>query len=91
MFYGTPLGDGAVTSGAWLDALAIRPNSSKTINPQCMHRRVTVVVLSVCYHEICCIPCLYIENKVSWGSLWCFQGFCCVAFAENAFFFKALA
>ena len=21
-------------------------------------------------------PFLYIENKVSWGSLWCFQGFC---------------
>ena len=31
--------------------------------------KVTVVISSVClsvyYHEICCIPCLYVENKMS--------------------------
>ena len=31
-YYGTPLGDDAVTSGTRLDALAIGPNSSKIIN-----------------------------------------------------------
>ena len=55
-------------------------------NPWCMHHRVTVVCLcvcvSVCYHKIFYIPCLYVENKVSQDSLQCFQGFCRVAFIE---------
>ena len=41
-------------------------------NPQRMRCRVTVVVLSVyvcvclsvCYHEICCLPRFYVANKV---------------------------
>ena len=45
--------------------------SQVVINRRHMHRRVTVVVLcvcvylSVCYYEICCMPRLYVENKVS--------------------------
>ena len=55
-----------------------------------MCRRVTVVILSVCvsvrYHEICYIPCLCVENNVSQDSLWCYQGFCRMAFTENTLF-----
>ena len=31
--------------------------------------------LSICYHESCYIPCLYVKNKVSWSSLQCFKIF----------------
>ena len=34
-------------------------------NSQRMHCRATVVILSVCFHEICCLPRLYVEKKVS--------------------------
>ena len=41
--------------------------------------------VTVCYHKICCIP--HFTSKTSFiGSLWCFQGFYCLAFAENASF-----
>ena len=44
------------------------------------------VCMSVCYHEICYTLHLYVENKLSYGSLWCFQGFCRVALAKNGSF-----
>jgi hypothetical protein len=33
-----------------------------------------------------CVPHFYVKNKVLSGSLWCFEGFCRLAFAENASF-----
>ena len=38
------------------------------------------------YRTSCYIPHLHVENKVSLGSLWCFQDMHCVAFIENALF-----
>ena len=46
--------------------------TKRLINPRRMRRRVTVVVLcvcvcvclSVCYHEISCLPRFYVANKV---------------------------
>jgi hypothetical protein len=60
------------------------------INRRRMHCKVMVVACSFClfvgYLEISCLPRLYVENTVSYGSLWCFQGFCRVAFAKYASF-----
>ena len=42
--------------------LSLTRISSNFFNPR---SRVTVVTLSVCRHEICYIPRLYVENKVS--------------------------
>ena len=44
------------------------------------------ICLSVCYHEICCLPCFYVANKVLWGFLWSFQRFYRLAFPEQASF-----
>ena len=55
--------------------------------------RVIVVVcvyVFICNHKICFVLRLhiYIENKVFCGILWCFQGFCHVAFAKKCFVWK---
>ena len=59
-------------------AETIHINGVLIINPRRMRRRdnygscFVCVYVCVCYHEICS---LYVKNKVSWGSLRCFQGF----------------
>ena len=40
----------------------------------------------VYYHASCYVPCFYIENEASKGSLQCFPDFQRVAFPENALF-----
>ena len=35
------------------------------INPRHMHRRVTVLCVSVCYHASCYIPRLYVQSEAS--------------------------
>ena len=49
----------------------------------CVSVVVVVLCVSVCYHTTSYIPCSYVKNKVSSGSLW--HDLCYVAFGNSKF------